>query len=123
MDAVWHKAPVTGWRWQRESQLLVQGQTVMTPDFTLYHPGSDTMVYVEVVGFWTPEYLEEKCRRLKQFVGNRHVSTRPAETVRWLLMVSENLKPDDQSRFAELGIPIVSFGKKSTPQAWINAIG
>jgi predicted nuclease of restriction endonuclease-like RecB superfamily len=123
VDAAWQRAPVDGWQWRRESQLLVRGQSVMTPDFMLHHPQTETTVSVEVVGFWTPEYLEEKCRRLREFARQDAAGVRDRETVRWLLIVAANLAPDRQTGLAELGIPIVVFHKKSDPQTWIDAIG
>lgn len=123
VDAAWQKDPVDGWEWQRESQLLVQGQTVMTPDFTLQHRQRDILVHVEVVGFWTPEYLQEKCQRLQQFALGGSSSKPPAKTIRWLLIVPKNFSPDHQSQLADLQIPIILFDKKSKPQNWIDAIG
>ena len=122
VDAVWRKAPVEGWIWQRESQLLVRGQSVMTPDFSLYDQRRDRLIYVEVVGFWTPEYLAEKARRLREFAGDHQADQQPARAVRWLLIVPKELKPEQRSQLDDLGIPIVRFDKKSNPQDWIDAV-
>lgn len=122
VDAAWHKDPVDGWDFRRESELLVQGQTVMTPDFTLHHRQQDIMAYVEVVGFWTPEYLDEKCRRLQQFAVEFSVSRAIEKKVRWLLIVPKDFKPDHHAKLAELQIPIVRFDKKSKPKDWIEAV-
>ncbi|QDV40703.1 hypothetical protein Enr13x_05390 [Stieleria neptunia] len=122
VDAAWQKAPVDGWTWQRESQLLVRGQSVMTPDFSLHHSARNLLVYVEVIGFWTPEYLEEKCRRLKEFAVATPADSRPAETTKWLLIVSKQQERDLRQRFAELSLPIVGFDKQTKPQSWIDAI-
>ncbi len=122
VDAVWRKAPVKGWTWQRESQLLVRGQSVMTPDFSLYDQRRDRLIYVEVVGFWTPEYLAEKARRLREFAGDHQADQQPARAVRWLLIVPKELKPEQRSQLDDLAIPIVRFDKKSNPQDWIDAV-
>ncbi|MFG0261272.1 MAG: DUF790 family protein [Novipirellula sp. JB048] len=55
-----------GWVLHREGTVLHQAQTVFTPDFALRHPEQGE-VLLEVIGFWTPEYLREKVIRLKQF--------------------------------------------------------
>lgn len=115
IDHRWHAAPVAGWAWHRESQLLAIGQTVMTPDFTLVNEQSGEMIYVEVVGFWTPEYLEEKCSRLRIFM-----ETHP--DAKWLLIIPEKLAQREKDRFAMLSIPIVHFTKRMKPQAWIDAV-
>jgi predicted nuclease of restriction endonuclease-like RecB superfamily len=122
VDAAWQKDPVGEWEFRRESQLLVQGQTVMTPDFTLHHRPRDIMVYIEAVGFWTPQYLEEKCRRLQQFAVEFSANQSIAKTVRWLLIVPKDFRPDHHAKLAELQIPIVRFDKKSKPKDWIDAI-
>ncbi|MCA9136431.1 MAG: DUF790 family protein [Planctomycetales bacterium] len=129
VDAAWCKAGIDGWDWQRESELLVEGQTVMTPDFTLYNSRRNVLIYVEVVGFWTPEYLDEKCQRLRQFMAQADLGQqsgrsgkRSGKTVKWLLVVSKQVNSDQQKQLAELKIPIVCFDKKSDPQSWIDAV-
>lgn len=60
--AVRFKALNTGWELTREPEPLPVGKYAMIPDFLLK---KDTLkVYLEVVGFWTPEYLEDKMRKL-----------------------------------------------------------
>lgn len=48
-----------GWQVQRERTPVVQGGHAFLPDFTLRH-GDGREVAVELVGFWTPEYLTRK---------------------------------------------------------------
>lgn len=50
----------------REGEILHKGQKVFTPDFVLRHEDG-RVVYLEIVGFWTPEYLEEKFKILDAF--------------------------------------------------------
>jgi len=52
----------TGWAVARETAALQVGARTFFPDFTLTR-GPDR-VLVEVVGFWTPEYLASKLRAL-----------------------------------------------------------
>jgi hypothetical protein len=50
------------WRLVREPEALATGTRVMIPDFALDWTGSPTpfRVYLEIMGFWTPEYVEKK---------------------------------------------------------------
>jgi hypothetical protein len=52
----------TGWKITREPEPIPVGTYVMIPDFKFKKGNSK--VYLEVVGFWTPEYLEEKMKKL-----------------------------------------------------------
>jgi predicted nuclease of restriction endonuclease-like RecB superfamily len=53
-----------GWSIERETAALRAGTSVFFPDFTLAR-GSDR-VLVEIVGYYTPEYLETKLRKLRE---------------------------------------------------------
>ncbi|MDZ7260599.1 MAG: DUF790 family protein [candidate division KSB1 bacterium] len=55
----------TPWLIERESEIIDLGQTVLIPDFTLHHPDGRNMM-LEIVGFWTPEYLQKKIEKLRQ---------------------------------------------------------
>src|SRR6185436_284597 len=57
--AKWGNEPRDGWRLTRESEILSTGQKVFVPDFVFHHE-SGRSVYFEIVGFWTPEYLQAK---------------------------------------------------------------
>ncbi len=51
-----------GWTVQREPTVLKAGQYAFIPDFSLER--NDTRIYVEIIGFWTPEYLKHKIQKL-----------------------------------------------------------
>jgi uncharacterized protein len=51
-----------GWTVQREPTVLKAGQYAFIPDFSLERNG--TRIYVEIIGFWTPEYLRHKIEKL-----------------------------------------------------------
>ena len=51
-----------GWELKREPEPIPVGAYVMIPDFE-FKKGT-LKVYLEIVGFWTPEYLEEKVKKL-----------------------------------------------------------
>jgi len=52
-----------GWTLLREATPIPIGEEILLPDFTARHAdGREALI--EVVGFWTPEYLEEKVRKV-----------------------------------------------------------
>jgi predicted nuclease of restriction endonuclease-like RecB superfamily len=52
-----------GWTLAREATPVPAGDELLLPDFTLRHTdGREALV--ELVGFWTPEYLEAKARKV-----------------------------------------------------------
>ena len=53
-----------GWRIRREATPVPLGEEVFLPDFTFHH-ADGRVALVELVGFWTPEYLEEKVRKVR----------------------------------------------------------
>ncbi|RLF12601.1 MAG: hypothetical protein DRJ62_02250 [Thermoprotei archaeon] len=53
-----------GWRIVREPEPLMARGSIFIPDFALYK--GDVKVYLEIVGFWTPEYIERKMQKLLQ---------------------------------------------------------
>jgi predicted nuclease of restriction endonuclease-like RecB superfamily len=62
----WGPEPRGGWRLVREGEVLHRGQHVFVPDFVFRH-GDGRSVLMEIVGFWTPEYLAAKRRTLRNF--------------------------------------------------------
>lgn len=86
-----------GWTVKREPTILRTGDRVMIPDFSFERAGDhgegETAFYLEVVGFWTPEYLEEKLEKV------RHVeSDQPL-----MLAVNESLNCTTED-FAEANV-------------------
>jgi predicted nuclease of restriction endonuclease-like RecB superfamily len=57
----------TGWTLRREPEPLIAGTHVLIPDFRFEKDGMK--VYLEVVGFWTPEYLARKINKLNSIAG------------------------------------------------------
>jgi predicted nuclease of restriction endonuclease-like RecB superfamily len=58
-----------GWRLEREGVVLeLGGGAVLVPDFVFRHEDG-TEVALEIVGYWTPEYLADKLRRLSAVRG------------------------------------------------------
>jgi hypothetical protein len=53
-----------GWAIKREPDIVKAGNYVIIPDFGFYK--NKLMHYLEIVGFWTPEYLKKKISKLKE---------------------------------------------------------
>lgn len=66
----WSTEPREGWRLYREGVVLYQNQKVFVPDFLFVHEDGRKAV-MEIVGFWTPEYLEEKRKTIATFSAHR----------------------------------------------------
>jgi predicted nuclease of restriction endonuclease-like RecB superfamily len=58
------KALKLGWNLKREPELLVAGRYVFIPDFSFEK--NHLKAYLEVVGFWTDEYLKKKLAKLRE---------------------------------------------------------
>ncbi|PSQ08115.1 hypothetical protein BRC97_01690 [Halobacteriales archaeon QS_6_71_20] len=52
------------WALTREPEPLRVGASVMIPDFAFDYRHADRRVFFEVMGFWTPEYVEKKLGQL-----------------------------------------------------------
>jgi predicted nuclease of restriction endonuclease-like RecB superfamily len=53
----------SGWTLVREGAVLEAGGSLIVPDFVFHHEDG-TAVALEIVGYWTPEYLADKLRTL-----------------------------------------------------------
>jgi predicted nuclease of restriction endonuclease-like RecB superfamily len=89
--AKWGDEPRQGWRLIREGEVLHKGQKVFVPDF-VFEREDGRRVIMEVVGFWTSEYLREKVKTLRAFrehniilavgqAGARRISGLPPDTI------------------------------------------
>ncbi len=54
----------TGWTITREPEPLISGSTVMIPDFGFEK--ENMKILMEIVGFWTEEYLERKIAKIQK---------------------------------------------------------
>ena len=90
--AKWGTEPHDGWTLLREGEILHLGQKVFVPDFVFRHDDGRT-VLLEIIGFWTPEYLDAKLATLRMF-GNQPILLAVAEPVRrGLPAVSNDIVP------------------------------
>ncbi|RLG54986.1 MAG: hypothetical protein DRN99_03940 [Thermoproteota archaeon] len=55
---------VGGWSVRREEEAILAGRTLILPDFCLTK--GPLKAYVEIVGYWTPEYLSRKVKKLAE---------------------------------------------------------
>jgi len=79
-----------GWRLIREGEVLHQGQSAFVPDFVFRHQDG-TQVLMEIVGFWTPEYLASKRQTLRHFRERRILIALPERSVREDAAVGDNV--------------------------------
>lgn len=67
------------WSCKREPALIKAGQYAFIPDFSLERNG--TRIYVEIIGFWTPEYLRNKIQKINLLTEKENL----------ILLVNNNL--------------------------------
>ncbi|MEM7131082.1 MAG: DUF790 family protein [Chloroflexota bacterium] len=53
------------WRLTREDEVILVDDTVMIPDFAVTHKNDGRRALIEIVGFWHPEYLERKVKKVR----------------------------------------------------------
>ncbi len=70
-----------GWQLIREGNILHERQKTFVPDFTFRHEDG-TEVFLEIVGFWTPEYLALKRETLRQFRQHKILLAVPESSIR-----------------------------------------
>ena len=90
------RALVDGWTVNHEPTILRTENRVMIPDFSFER--DTTEFYLEVVGFWTPEYLQEKLRKVHHVKSDHPL----------ILAVDESLNCT-QSDFDEANVTDVFF--------------
>jgi predicted nuclease of restriction endonuclease-like RecB superfamily len=94
-----------GWKLLRDAGILQHGQTTFVPDFRLVHEDGRA-VYLEIVGFWTPEYLAAKRQTLVVFKGHRILLAVPKRTAK------ENAE----------AIGAIVYGTRLKPEAVVAAL-
>ena len=95
-----------GWTLIREGAILHEGQTTFVPDFVLRHEDGHE-VLMEIVGFWTADYLGKKRQTLRRFRQHRIV----------LAVAEKNLR-----RFPVIGGGVVAYKKRIDPDAILKAL-
>lgn len=87
----------TPWVLKREPEPVVAGNSVIIPDFAIQL--GTTKVYLEIIGFWTREYLEKKIEKLREI-----------KDARFILAVDETLACDKLTRLQ--GFDIVYYKER-----------
>jgi predicted nuclease of restriction endonuclease-like RecB superfamily len=70
-----------GWTLIREGAILHDKQKTFVPDFLFRHDDG-TEVLLEIVGFWTPEYLEQKRQTLRRFADHHILLAVPESSIK-----------------------------------------
>lgn len=65
------------WVIEREGAILSLGDTVMIPDFKFTHPDG-RVAHLEIVGFWTPQYLTRKLAKVQKLAVQNLIIAIPA---------------------------------------------
>lgn len=79
-----------GWRLIREGEILHDRQETFVPDFSFRHRDG-TQVLLEIVGFWTPEYLAHRRRSLLKFRHQQILIAIPEKSLREGAHIGENV--------------------------------
>jgi predicted nuclease of restriction endonuclease-like RecB superfamily len=59
LAATWARAHLA-WTLEQSSEVIDLGDSAFIPDFLLRHEETGARVFLEVLGFWTPEHLRER---------------------------------------------------------------
>jgi predicted nuclease of restriction endonuclease-like RecB superfamily len=59
LAAVWSRAG-GAWELEPSSEVIDLGDSAFIPDFVLRHTETNARVFLEVLGFWTPEHLRQR---------------------------------------------------------------
>lgn len=92
-----------GWTLIREADAIQVGDRLFFPDFRLERDGRH--ILVEVVGFWTPEYLRSKLEALRAVRGHRMI-----------VCIDENLSCDS----GEIAGEVLRFRKRVDARALLD---
>jgi len=72
------------WSLERETEIVNLKETVFIPDFTFHNKKDERIAYFEIVGFWKPDYLRRKLKKL------HHAS------VNTIVAISEDLNVEEE---------------------------
>jgi len=79
-----------GWTLIREGDILHHQQKTFVPDFTFRHTDG-TNVLMEIVGFWTPEYLAHRRQTLRLFRDRTIILAVPEKSLRDGAAIGDNI--------------------------------
>lgn len=91
------------WKIKREPDPLIAGGKAMIPDFVLERFGRK--VYLEIVGFWTPDYVQRKAAKLRDILASSDdKGTTPQPRADLLVAVDSSLPCSQITGIEEDGI-------------------
>jgi predicted nuclease of restriction endonuclease-like RecB superfamily len=100
------------WLLNRESEVLLLGDTVMIPDFVLTDKDDTTRkILIELVGFWHPDYLRRKVEKV-----------RAAHCSHLLLLVYKGLKVSEEE-FQDTASEVIFFQHKPVVKEVMTVVG
>ena len=79
-----------GWQLIREGEILHDRQKTSVPDFTFRHKDG-MQVHLEMIGFWTLQYLARKRETIRQSTHHNIVIAVPEKFLREGMSVGENV--------------------------------
>jgi len=79
-----------GWQLIREGRILHDRQKTFIPDF-IFRYEDGTEVLLEIVGFWTPEYLAHRRETLRKFRNHKILIAVPEKSLRQGANIGENV--------------------------------
>jgi hypothetical protein len=98
------------WELRHEDEVISLGDTVMIPDFSFTHIKDGRRALLEIVGFWHPNYLRRKVRKLRQ-AGRRDL----------IVLVYEGVKCN-QEDLAEVPGEVLFFKRKPILKKVLEAV-
>jgi predicted nuclease of restriction endonuclease-like RecB superfamily len=102
----WGEERQSGWLLRREDEVFWRHQQTFTPDFSLTHEDG-RRVFLEIAGFWTPEYIKHKRDILAAFRDERIILAVPS---------------GKKEHYTDLGIRIIPYKTSLSPKAVLEAI-
>ena len=98
------------WEVQREADPEQLGRHILCPDFTLVDPERGLRLPVEIVGYWTPEYLRRKWEVLRSLPAGRP----------WLVCLDEALA--GAAGEVPAGVPCFRFHKRVDVELFLEFV-
>lgn len=99
------------WELGYEDELIILGDTVMIPDFSFTHRKNGRRALLEIVGFWHPNYLQRKLKKVQQ-----------ANRSDLILLVYENANVSEGAFEAASAGDVLTFKSKPILKDVISAI-
>jgi predicted nuclease of restriction endonuclease-like RecB superfamily len=90
----------TGWVLRREPEPLIAGRHVLIPDFSFEKYGYK--IFMEIVGFWTKEYIERKLSKLASLAPDTEI----------IVALNENLRCSESKLSEVKAVMVLTYSKE-----------